>query len=296
MSKDILEVLQSDDILIMPCGTGTELQRRGYSTTLPLWSASANLEGWDLLREIHADNFRAGADICVTNTFRTTTRTYKKTGGENRARESLKRAVAAAKDAQKAVPERRTYIAGSFATLEDCYSPHLVPSNTELQQEHGEQADWLAAEGVDYLLPETINSVREAKYMARAASDTGLPFMITFVVDANAKLLDGGDITEALEETDVPGRMAVGLNCRPVDVIDAALPKLMKVYDGTVGAYANGFGHPHDDLGWLFEENADSIERYARSAREWAARGVRIIGGCCGTTPAYIEALARTLR
>lgn len=296
MSKDITQALQGDDILIMPCGTGTELQRRGYSTSLPLWSASANLEGWELLRDIHADNFRAGADICVTNTFRTTTRTYRKSGQEDLARESLKRAVEAAHEAQKAVPERRTYVAGSFATLEDCYSPKLVPSNTELQTEHGEQAEWLAEEGVDYLLPETINSVREAKYMARAASGTGLPFMITFVVDANAKLLDGGDITEALEETDVPGRIAVGLNCRPVDVINAALPKLLSAYDGPAAAYANGFGHPHDDLGWLFEENSDSIERYAENARNWAAQGVRIIGGCCGTTPAYIEALARSLR
>ena len=60
--------LNQKDFIILGGGFGTELQRRGYKTTLPLWSAQANLDAPDLVVEIHRDYFNAGSDICVTNT------------------------------------------------------------------------------------------------------------------------------------------------------------------------------------------------------------------------------------
>lgn len=289
--------LSEQDIVIMPGGTGTELQRRGYKTKLPLWSATANEDAFDLVTDIHRDYFHAGADICVTNTFRTTPRAYQKVNRpEKEARDALKRAVDAAREAQKSVKDRPTFVAGSFTTLEDCYSPDLVPSDQELEEEHDRQAAWLAAEKVDYLLAETINALTEGQYMARAASKTGMPFIITFVADTDGNLLDGNSLSDAIKSTDLPGRIAVGLNCRPMDVIDRAFSILTDQYDGTKIIYPNGFGHPHDDLGWLFEENSDSLEKFVGQASHWHEKGAKIIGGCCGTTPAYIDALSNKFR
>ncbi len=292
----LLTFIEENNLLLFPGAMGTELQRRGYETKLPLWSAGANLERPDLVTQIHADYLAAGADVCVTNTFRTTPRTYKKTGDASNAQKSLKAAVKCAKDARDQFEDRDIFIAGSFATLEDCYEPDLVPDEPDLSREHQEQAEWLAAEGVDFLLPETINSLREAIAMANAASRTGLPFLISFVVREDGTLFDGTPIKEAVKETDFAGRMGVGINCRPIDTLSAALPALKEAYQGNRAIYANGIGRPDDDQGWIFEENADSLEKYTAAAKKWHKGGCRIIGGCCGTTPAYIEALAKAFR
>jgi S-methylmethionine-dependent homocysteine/selenocysteine methylase len=293
MTKSLssLEKLIADrDLVILGGAMGTELQRRGYKTTLPLWSASANLDAIELVEEIHNDYFDAGADICITNTFRTTPRTFKKLGRELEAHDALKKSVAAAQKAQNAA-KRQVLCGGSVAPLEDCYRPDLVPSLDELEHEHGQLAEWLAAEGVDFILAETINEIKEAGVMARAASATGLPFIISFVVDGQAQLLDGSSIEDVIKATDVPGRVAISLNCRAIDIIDTAFNKLNTAYNGAVGLYPNGFGHPHDDEGWIFEDNDDSTEKFVQYALKWNEKGAKIIGGCCGATPAYIRAL-----
>ena len=294
-TSDFVKFLNESPLVVLPGGTGTELQRRGYKTSLPLWSAQANLDAFDLVTEIHRDYFQAGADICVTNTFRTTPYTFRKIDREEEARYAMKRAIDAAREAQKSVANRPTFIAGSFAPLEDCYEPGLVPADDVLAHEHSRQAEWLAEENVDLLLPETVNAVTEARFMAKAASDTGLPFIISFIADSEAKLLDGSPLVDAVAETDMPGRAGVALNCRAIDVMDTAFHKLKVSYDGVIGLYPNGFGRPHDDLGWQFKENEDSIGKYVSTALYWKELGARIIGGCCGTTPAYIRALTTAL-
>lgn len=293
---DFKTYIEENKFILMGGAMGTELQRRGYETKLPLWSAGANLDAPDLVIQIHADYLEAGADMCVTNTFRTTPRTYEKLGAPELARKSLKAAVDCAKAAKAQFKGRDIFIAGSFATLEDCYEPDLVPDEPALTREHEEQAQWLAAEGVDFMLPETINSLREAIVMARAASNTGLPFIISFVVRDNGDLFDGTSLKEAIDKTDFKGRVGVSINCRPIDTLNNALPVLCENYSGFKGIYANGIGHPDDDLGWIFEENADSLEKYTSAAKAWKKSGCGMIGGCCGTTPAYIKTLAETLK
>ncbi|MBK7203479.1 homocysteine S-methyltransferase family protein [Candidatus Amarolinea dominans] len=72
-------------------------------------------------------------------------------------------------------------IAGSMSPLEDCYAPHLTPTQAECEVEHDEMARYLAAAGVDLILVETMNTIREAVAAASAAQRTGLPFMVSLV-------------------------------------------------------------------------------------------------------------------
>lgn len=279
----------------MPGGMGTELQKRGYQTKLPLWSATANEDALDLVTQIHQDYLEAGADICVTNTFRTTPRAYSKVNrSKEEARASMHASVEAARKAQEAV-DRPTFVAGSYTTLEDCYEPDLVPSRQELMKEHFELVEWLKEEGVDFLLPETINSLQEAEIMVQAASQSGLPFFVSFVVSENGQLLDGTPLEEVLEKTDTDGRFGVSLNCRALEVMDKAFSYLKENYTGIKGVYPNGIGRPHDDLGWVFENDQSSIDRFVEHILKWKSSGAQIIGGCCGTTPSYIQALNTAL-
>jgi S-methylmethionine-dependent homocysteine/selenocysteine methylase len=293
-SESFADFVQSADTVLFAGAMGTELQRRGYKSTLPLWSAAANLDAPGLVGQIHRDYFAAGADVAITNTFRTTPRAFRKAGRESEAAEALKKSVSIALDAKRNAG-RQVFVGGSFAPLEDCYRPDLVPNEAELRQEHALHAALLAQSGVDFLLPETINAGLEARMMAEAASATGLPFIISFVVDSGARLLDGTPLSEAVQITDLPGRLGISLNCRPIDTVDEAFQKLAMNYDGVIGLYPNGVGHAHDDLGWCFASNDDKIQKFVASALRWVKAGAKIIGGCCGTTPDYIRAFHREI-
>ena len=80
------------------------------------------------------------------------------------------------------------------------------------------------------------------------------------------------------------------LNCRPFNDLGKAVNKLLKIYDGIKGVYANGIGMPDDDMGWKFEKNSN-LQKFIQTNKNWYKKGIKIIGGCCGTTPQYIEAL-----
>ncbi len=294
-SKSFADFLSHSPLVLFPGAMGTELQRRGYATALPLWSAAANLDAPELVRRIHDEYFEAGADVAVTNTFRTTPRAFAKAGRESEARRALDAAVSAALNAKENAG-RRVFVAGSFAPLEDCYRPDLVPDERELRAEHAKQAAWLAEAGVDFLLPETINAGIEAAIMAEAASATGLPFLISFVTGETGLLLDGTPLPEAVASTDLPGRIGVSLNCRPIDTVDAAYRELTAAYDGAIGLYPNGVGHAHDGFGWCAEGHDHGVADFVESALAWKRAGARIVGGCCGTTPAYIRALHEALK
>lgn len=291
MKTDIVNFIKERDIVILNGAMGTELQRRGYKTALPLWSAQANLDAWDLVKEIHEDYFKAGADISITNTFRTTPRSFAKVGRKNEARLASQKAVEACKDAQNSVA-RKTFIGGSIAPLEDCYEPEKVPSEQELLDEHAIHAEWLKSDDVDFLILETINALPEAIAVTKAAINSGLPYIISFVVNSEGQLLDGTPLAVAVKETQHSSRLSVGVNCRPIHVIDSAFEILRNEYKEAITIYPNGFGKPCDDLGWKFENNEDSIETFVAITKDWHDKGAKIIGGCCGTTPDYIAALS----
>ena len=277
-SESFLAFLRTAGFVLFPGAMGTELQRRGFKSTLPLWSAAANLDAPALVEQIHAEYFDAGADIAITNTFRTTPRTFRKLGRESEAERALKTAVGIALRAKENT-RRGVFVGGSFAPLEDCYRPDLVPSEDELRKEHMQQARWLAEAGVDFLLPETVNSCLEGQIMAEAASAAGLPFIISFVTGCDARLLCGTPLAEAVQKTDLPGRAGVSLNCRPIDAIDSVFQNLSSSYEGVIGLYPNRAGHPHGDLGWRFEARGDGVQKFAAIALRWKNAGAKIVGG-----------------
>src|SRR5260221_3956648 len=138
--------------ILLDGATGTELNRRGVNTDLPLWSANALLTAPEVLGQIHADYIRAGAEMVTANTFRAHRRSLAGGGpayGE-RAAELVRQAVALARAAAApAAAGREVFVAGSQAPLEDCYSPQLVPPQAECEREHAEMAQHLAAAGAD---------------------------------------------------------------------------------------------------------------------------------------------------
>jgi S-methylmethionine-dependent homocysteine/selenocysteine methylase len=270
---------------------GTELQRRGADTRLPLWSARALVEAPDFVSAIHRDEVMAGADVLTANTFRTHRRTLEKEGSGERSRVLTAFAVALARDAA-AQSGGEMFVAGSLAPLEDCYRPDLVPDHAALEREHREQAESLAAAGVDLILLETHNMVRELAAAARAAKNTGLPFIASMVTDGSGRLLSGEPIADAVRALEPLRPEAISINCVPAARLGSDLARLAAAAPGVpLAAYGN-LGLPADDLGWSFTEDL-SPETYAAHAQQWLSLGARLVGGCCGTTPAHTEALRK---
>jgi len=310
-SADLRRRLLDGPPLLLDGATGTELHRRGVDTALPLWSAAALIDAPEVLSEIHRDYVAAGAEIITANTFRTHHRSLAAGGVGERAAELTALAVEIARSAARPGEEKgreqpptgstvrpgspvpEVFIAGSLAPLEDCYSPELVPDDASLAAEHALMAGWLASAGVDLLLVETMNSIREAVAAASAAVDTGLPTLAGLVCGRDGRLLSGESVAEAGRALAAVGVDGVVVNCAPAPDLHDPLGELMSAIDLPTGAYGN-VGYADDDHGWV---NTDSVdpEAYARYADGWLGLGARIVGSCCGTGPQHTRALRRLI-
>jgi homocysteine S-methyltransferase len=285
--------LRAGALILLDAAMGTELQRRGADTHLPLWSARALVESPELVSAIHRDELAAGAEVLTANTFRTHLRTLAKGRLDKRSRELTALAVRLARQAAGNAG-REVFVAGSLAPLEDCYRPDLVPEDAALEREHREQAESLAAAGVDLILLETHNTVRELAAAARAAKETGLPFVASMVTDGTGRLLSGEPIENAVHAVEPLEPDALSVNCVPARRLALDLLRLAEsAGDLPLAAYGN-LGLPADDRGWEFTEEL-SPEAYTGYARKWVVAGARIVGGCCGTTPAHTRAMRMLL-
>jgi len=308
MSKSSLrDRLTRGEIVLLDGALGTELERRGVSTRLPLWSAQAVLEAPDRVREIHEEYARAGADILTAATFRTTPRAVAAAGsrgskGAEAGAESPSDADALTRAAvllcvearAHAGTSRETLIAGSIAPLEDCYAPERAPETAVAEREHAEQAARLADAGVDLILAETMGTAREAVAAARGAARTGLPLLVSFICGKGAALLGGEPLADAVRAVEAAGADAVLVNCTSVDAMPALLDTLSRTTSLPIGCYPNA-GLPDLASGtWRFD-SAMTPERFARAGLAWVQAGAQIVGGCCGTGPSHIRALRETL-
>lgn len=262
---------------------GTELERRGVDTGLPLWSARALLEAPDVVSAIHRDYAAAGATVHTANTFRTRRRTV-----GDRWEELTRLAVRLAREA---VPEGHR-VAGSLAPIADCYRPDLSPADP--RPEHAEMAGVLADAGCDLILCETFPHVGEALVAVEEAVGTGVETWVSFTAGPSAGLLTPEAIGRAACEAVGRGARAVLVNCVPA----ARTLEFLRPLDGVgvpFGAYANA-GSPDERIGWLSPgEDDEAAERYARIARTWIDAGATLVGTCCGTGPRHIAALAEMM-
>lgn len=286
--------------LLLDAAMGSDLDRRGLPTTLPLWSAIGLLERPDLVQAIHADNLAAGADIITTNTFRSTTRTMRKAGLDETTADQLDRlAVELAVAARSAAGRNDALIAGSIAPLDECYEPTFETADDIAVAEHEAQARNLAAAGVDVLMIETMPTIREAVLTTQAALRTGLPVTVGFVckpapaAEGGARLMSGESLADAVDALRRYPVAMVCANCAAPAVITAALAQLRQLTELPLGGYAN-VGQVDSGVGWSPDGSVRG-DAYAVAAVAWLDLGARVIGGCCGTHPEHTRALRALL-
>ena len=190
------------------------------------------------------------------------------------------------------------YLAGLMATKNDCYDPAAALSVAEAEQFHAVQAQQLASTGLDFLLAQTMPAVTEAEGMARAMIASGLPAVISFCINRDGRVLDGTPLDEAIDLLDdrLEGApLAYAVNCSHPDFIKAdqmnprALSRL-------IGIWANASAREHSELEQTEETVVDDIGQWADAmVRLNQLHGVKILGGCCGTTDQHLRAICERL-
>jgi S-methylmethionine-dependent homocysteine/selenocysteine methylase len=294
MSEQPLEkLLARKHLVILDGAMGTELGNRGADIGVPLWSARALMTSPEIVLQIHRDYCAAGADIITTNTFRTTGRTFRRARISDRSLELTGKAAQLARQASMEETGRSVLVAGSIAPLEDCYHPDLVPDDRSLRVEHAEQAYRLAAAGVDFLLCETMGTIREAFAACEEARRTGLEVAVSLLCKPDGLLYGGETLDEAVTVLEPLGIDAILLNCIPARSIDPMIEHLRELTDLPFGAYGNvgtAGGEREKELVCDVEP-----EEYAALAQRWVRTGAAVVGGCCGTGPEHIRILSALL-
>jgi methionine synthase I (cobalamin-dependent) len=285
--------------VILDGAIGTEILRRDVT-----WADHQNLARPDVIRALHADYVRAGADVISTNTFQLTKRSLVShfrdrahmervgvPGLIERPEASLRAAVKLCQEArQQSGDGRPVAIAGAITTLEWCFRPDLAPSKQEAGAEYRELIGVLADAGCDLILVETVNSIEEAVVAVEAANDVGIPAWVSFVPNQDGRLFTGETMAQAAAALAPRRPDAILLNCAPPDHCRRGLAALAPHSTVPTGVY------PHigrfDPPEWLFTDEYPP-PRYLDEARRWRELGSAVLGGCCGTTPDHIAALAR---
>ena len=261
------------------------------------------------IRDIHYAYFKAGADIVSTNTFSSTTIAQADYGMEDIAYElnlsGARLAREAAKDAE-AEDGRRRFVAGALGPTNRTASISPDVSNPgfraitfdQLRDAYGEQIRGLLDGGADMLLIETIFDTLNAKAaiyaIAEACEARGIdmPVMISgTITDRSGRLLSGQTPAAFWNSVQHANPVTVGLNCAlGATEMRAHIDEIGRVADTFVCAYPNA-GLPNE-----FGYYDESPEYMAELLGEFAAAGlVNVVGGCCGTTPEHIAAIAKAV-
>lgn len=298
----IRERLEARQPVVLDGAIGTEILRRDVT-----WADHQNLARPDVIRALHADYVRAGADVISTNTFQLSKRSLLNhfrdeahmahVGAPDlptRPEESLRAAVKLTQEARdQAADGRPVAIAGAITTLEWCFRPDLAPDPERAAGEYRELIGVLADAGCDLILVETVNSVGEAVVAAEAARHVGIPIWVSFVPDESGKLFTGETMAEAAAALAPLSVDSILLNCSPPDDCTAGLRELQPHSTVSTGIY------PHigrfDPPEWMFTDEYPP-GTYLGEAQRWREMGASVIGGCCGTMPEHIALLAKTFR
>lgn len=288
-------------ITLLDGGMGQELLARTGDDPTPLWATQVMLDHPNVVRDIHADYFAAGATVATTNTYAIHHDRLERFDLDHLFEPLHQKALAQAAEARATHGSGR--IAGSMGPLVASYRTDVALPLDQATPKYAEIARLLGPH-VDLILLETMASVLQAHGALKGAQAADKPVWLSVTVDDRdgTKLRSGEPIADLAPLIAEFQPAAVLVNCSVPEAMSDALREVAKL-GRPFGAYANGFTH----ISGNFLKDAPTVaelthrhdltpEKYTAFALQWVASGATIVGGCCEVGPAHIRALAAALR
>lgn len=288
MTKEVLLQLIEQEIVILDGATGTNLMAAG----MPIGVCPEQwiLEHRQVMLDLQREYVKAGTKILLAPTFTANRIKLSEYGLEDRLEEMNRELVAISKEAAAGM----AYVAGDLTMTGRQLYPMGELHFEELVEVYKEQIRVLAAAGVDLFIVETMMSLQEARAAVLAAKETTeLPVMVSMTYEADGRTLYGTDPKTATVVLQSLGADVVGLNCSTGP--EGMLEPVRQIAET---AYVPVLAKPNAGLPELIDGNTvyrTGPEEFAEIGAKLIDAGANVIGGCCGTTPAHIAALAKAV-
>ena len=306
----LTETIDRHGYVVLDGSMGTGLAEKGFELNTALWTAGALVTAPELVRQVHLDYLKAGADCGITDSYQATVPGFMAQGyGRQEAEDYIALSVRLMRETGeqwwqeegKAQGRPHPVTAGAAgpygAYLADGseYTGAYEISEEELRAFHRERMEILWKAGADILAIETIPSRREGEIMAQEAEKIGAKAWVTFSCRNGERTNKGDLLGEAAAAVDkIRSVEAIGVNCTHPKYITQCIRQIREATHKPIIVYPNS-GEEYDakKKQWTGIRYGKTLGEYAP---EWYREGARIIGGCCQTLSRQIRDIARNLK
>jgi 5-methyltetrahydrofolate--homocysteine methyltransferase len=296
MMNKFLERLNSGEILVSDGATGSNLQKMG----LKAGQAPEDLiiDDPDILLQLESSFVKAGSDIILTCTFGGTRMRMKDSKYQDRAPEVNIRAVELARKAAASAGRSDVLVAGSMGPVGGLIKPYGPLEAEEVKATFAEQAKALAEGGVDLLVIETMFAFEETTAAFEGArSVTDLPIVVSFSYDRGVRSMMGVKPKDVMKRYTEMGATVIGANCgTTLENMEAIVTEYAKTVPNFPMWAKPNAGIPRMDIQTeqaIYDMGPDDMANFAK---KYVALGAKIVGGCCGSTPEHIAAIAKAVK
>lgn len=303
-NNPLTALLETQPFVVLDGAMATELEARGCNLADSLWSAKVLMENPALIRDVHLDYFRAGAQVAITASYQATPDGFAARGlDEAQSRALIGKSVELARKAREAYLSENPQagallVAGSVgpygAYLADGseYRGDYVRSAEVFAAFHRPRVEALLDAGADLLACETLPSFAEIKALADLlVAYPRARAWFSFTLRDSEHLSDTTPLREVVSVlANYPQIVALGINCIALENTTAALQHLQSLTALPLVVYPNS-GEHYDAVSKTWHHHGEACETLAGYLPQWLAAGAKLIGGCCRTTPKDIAEL-----
>lgn len=307
MHASLSDILRKNRIMVIDGSMGTALEALGCNLNNKLWTAVALDKEPELIKQVHTDYFKAGADCGITCSYQATIPGLMNAGfSEAKAEELITRSVDIFKEARdewwinEGEASGRSYPLclaavgpyGAYLADGSEYRGHYAVNDEELKSFHYRRMELLHKAGADMLLIETQPSMREVRVASEIAEELGADYWISFSCLDDRHINEGDLIRDCAAELKEghPHLKMIGVNCTAPKYIAGLIDELRSACGIPIGVYPNS-GETYDAVTKTWHGNADGMS-FGDYALSWMQHGASAVGGCCQTVAHHIAEVA----
>ncbi len=289
----MMQRIDAGACILMDGATGTEVQKRGVPQLENAWNGGGALSHPDIVRQVHVDYLKSGAEIIISNSFATHLHALVAAGEEGRFEDYNRRAVELAVEARSDAGHDDALVAAGVSYWS--WRGDMPPAE-QMRNATREQLLIMAEAGADVICLEMMIDQPCFELTLDAATDIGLPVWVglttTLMPDGDFRLYAGDPLAPAIALSVANDVDLINIMHTEVEFVAGSIDAVRQGWDGPIGVYAHSSTETEE--GWVFEDVISPVA-YCDFAIGWKAQGISVIGGCCGTSPSHVESMCERL-